>query len=81
MRTDYTHVGMVVTSTTNAKLWMLPLGHWHIGSIKMKVALTKLKNNPKNPRVIRDEKFNEVRPNYNRTGDKSMNRLIINAKF
>ena len=28
-----------------------------------------------------DEKFNEIRPNYNRTGDKSMNRLIINAKF
>lgn len=28
-----------------------------------------------------DEKFNEIRPNYNKTGDKSMNRLIINAKF
>ena len=28
-----------------------------------------------------DEKFDEIRPNYNRTGDKSMNRLIINAKF
>ena len=27
----------------------------------MKVALTKLKNNPKNPRVIRDEKFNKLK--------------------
>jgi hypothetical protein len=27
----------------------------------MKVALSKLKNNPKNPRVIRDEKFNKLK--------------------
>ena len=27
----------------------------------MKVSLTKLKNNPKNPRVIRDEKFNKLK--------------------
>jgi ParB-like chromosome segregation protein Spo0J len=27
----------------------------------MKVALTKLKSNPKNPRVIRDEKFNKLK--------------------
>ena len=27
------------------------------------------------------EKFDEIRPDYNKTGDKSMNRVIINAKF
>jgi predicted DNA-binding transcriptional regulator YafY len=27
------------------------------------------------------EKFDEVRPNYNKTGDKSMSRVIINSKF
>lgn len=27
------------------------------------------------------EKFNTARPNYNTQGDKSMNRVIINAKF
>jgi hypothetical protein len=27
------------------------------------------------------EKFDEIRPNYNKTGDKSMSRVIINAKF
>jgi len=27
------------------------------------------------------EVFNEVRPNYNPNGDRSMSRVIINAKF
>jgi len=27
------------------------------------------------------EVFNEIRPNYNPTGDKSMDRVVINAKF
>lgn len=27
------------------------------------------------------KKFTELKPNYNLTGDKSMNRVIINAKF
>jgi hypothetical protein len=43
----------------------------------MKVALTKLKNNPKNPRVIRDEKFNKLKKSIEEFPDMLEKRPLV----